>query len=377
LLEGKVHHAQKEISNPQLSIISLGYTAKELRRMTNYDFVAHSREDIDSAVERVVQERRGFFGERKYRRKDEMVLDVEVSGTVIPYRGKEVVCGVARNLSERKRAEEALRRSESSLATAQRIAHLGNWDYDVTKDEARWSDEMYRIFGFAPQQFVPRYRTFLNFVHPDDRDLIRRSVRQTLYEEKHGSVDYRVVRPDGDIRVVQSYYEVVRVMSNRAVKLAGTVHDITERKRVEEQLKESEERYRTVVEEQTELVCRFLPDLTLTFVNDAYCRYFGLEPGEAIGESFIERVPVEDRVHYEELSAWLNEENRSRTVEHRVLRSGGEVRWQQWTDTAVFDGEGRIVEYQSVGRDITERRTLEDRLEYQALHDSLTGLPNR
>jgi diguanylate cyclase (GGDEF)-like protein/PAS domain S-box-containing protein len=227
----------------------LGYTAEELRIMTNYDFVAHNRKDIDAAVQRLVQERRGFFGERKYRRKDGTVLDVEVSGTVIPYRGGEVVCGVARDLTERKRAEERLR--------------------------------------------------------------------------------------------------------------------------------EAEERYRTVVEEQSELVCRFLPDLTITFVNDAYCRYFGVEPGEVIGKSFIGRVAVEDRVHYEELSTWLNEGNPRRTVEHRVLTPDGEVRWQQWTDTAIFDGEGNPVEYQSVGRDVTERRSLEERLEHQVLHDSLTDLPNR
>jgi diguanylate cyclase (GGDEF)-like protein len=96
-----------------------------------------------------------------------------------------------------------------------------------------------------------------------------------------------------------------------------------------------------------------------------------------IGRSFIERVPFEDRGYYEELPAWLNEENPRRTVEHRVLTPGGRVRWQQWTDTAIFDAEGRIVEYQSVGRDVTERRALEERLQHQALHDDLTGLPNR
>jgi diguanylate cyclase (GGDEF)-like protein/PAS domain S-box-containing protein len=94
-------------SNPEFQKM-LGYTAEELREMTNYDFVAHDPEDIDSAVKRVVQQRRGFFGERKYRRKDGTMLDVEVSGTVIPYKGKEVVCGVARDLSERKALEERL-----------------------------------------------------------------------------------------------------------------------------------------------------------------------------------------------------------------------------------------------------------------------------
>ena len=86
-----------------------GYSDEELKEMTNYDFVTHSREDIDAGVRRIVQEGRGFFGERKYRRRDGTVLDVEVSGSVIPYQGEEVVCGVARDLTERKELEEQLR----------------------------------------------------------------------------------------------------------------------------------------------------------------------------------------------------------------------------------------------------------------------------
>jgi len=153
--------------------------------------------------------------------------------------------------------------------------------------------------------------------------------------------------------------------------------DVTGRKEAEEALKDAEERYRAVVEEQTELVCRFLPDLTLTFVNDAYCRYFGQTPDELLGRTFMEHIPSEDHPYYEGQLSGLGQRNPTRTVEHRVFAPSGEVRWQQWTDTAVFDGGRRIVEYQSVGRDVTERRALEERLKHQALHDSLTGLPNR
>lgn len=148
---------------------------------------------------------------------------------------REVVL-IHEDVTERKRAEEALRQSESSLSAAQRIAHLGSWDYDIGRDEAYWSDELYRIFGFAPQEFVPDYRTFLSLTHPDDRKRVRQEIRNALYGTGHSSVEYRIVRPDGEARFVNTQYEVVRDPSDRPVRLVGIIQDVTERKRVEEEL---------------------------------------------------------------------------------------------------------------------------------------------
>lgn len=143
----------------------------------------------------------------------------------------------SRDVTERKETEEALRKSEAGLAVAQRIAHVGSWEYDVGNDEARWSEELYRIFGFAPRTFVPTYRSFLSSVQPGDRARLRSAVRETLYHGRQGGIEYRIVRPDGEVRFVYAQYEVVYGADDKPAELTGTVQDITERKTLEEQLK--------------------------------------------------------------------------------------------------------------------------------------------
>ncbi|MFZ5993583.1 MAG: PAS domain-containing sensor histidine kinase [Thermodesulfobacteriota bacterium] len=148
--------------------------------------------------------------------------------------------------------------------------------------------------------------------------------------------------------------------------------NITGRKQVEEALRESEARYRAVVEDQAEFICRFLPDGTLTFVNEAYCRYFGKSREELIGRNFLLLIPEEDREDVKNQFSSLSPKNPIAMYEHRVIVPDGNIRWQQWNDRAILDEQGRIVEFQSVGRDITERMEAEQRIrDYQKQLESL------
>jgi PAS domain S-box-containing protein len=135
---------------------------------------------------------------------------------------------------------------------------------------------------------------------------------------------------------------------------------IGERRKKGEALQESEERYRAVIEHQTELVCRFLPDATLTFVNLAYARYFGKSPDELIGQSFLSVIPEEERQAAMDHIQSLGKKPSPGSCERRVITAQDELRWLQWVDRPIFNDHGCVVEFQSVGRDITERKRAEE-----------------
>jgi PAS domain S-box-containing protein len=147
-----------------------------------------------------------------------------------------------------------------------------------------------------------------------------------------------------------------------------------QRKRAEEALRRSEELFRAIVEDQTEMIVRWKPDGTRTFVNEAYCRAFGKTRAELVGSSFLPLVAEPDRAAVYQKVRSLTPANPVAVDEHRSLSSSGDLYWQEWNDHGIFDEQGRLVEVQSVGRDITERKQAEEslrsytrRLEY--LHD--------
>jgi PAS domain S-box-containing protein len=145
-------------------------------------------------------------------------------------------------------------------------------------------------------------------------------------------------------------------------RLQGIARDITKYRQTELALKESVARYQAVVEDQIELIRRFRPDGTLTFLNSAFCKYYGKDMDELLGQNFMDLFPAEDRETVKRQIFSLNKDNPVAIAERRFIRPNGEVVWQQWTNRAVFNESGQIVEYQSVGRDITNRKQVEQQL---------------
>ena len=121
-------------------------------------------------------------------------------------------------------------KNEIRLNEAQKMAHLGNWEWNPVTDELYWSDEIYRIFGLDPLEFGATYDAFLNYVHPDDRDYVDNAVKKAL-NGKPFSIDYRIILADGEERIVHAQGEVTLDEKNTPVRVKGTVQDITEYKK--------------------------------------------------------------------------------------------------------------------------------------------------
>ncbi|MCL6434326.1 MAG: PAS domain S-box protein [Leptolyngbyaceae cyanobacterium HOT.MB2.61] len=179
------------------------------------------------------------------------------------------------------------------------------------------------------------------------------AVWQAFQQDERVKVEFRLVRPDREVRDVE-YVATANFVPHRHLFI---LRDITERKQAEVALKLSEARYRAIVEDQTDLICRLLPDGTLTFVNRAYCRYFHKSPEELVGYNFMLLIPEDEQPLVQQHFFSISRENPVVTYEHKVISPSGEMRWQQRVDRAIFTSSGELVEIQSVGRDMTSQKT--------------------
>ena len=221
---------------------------------------------------RQVQECRGTTipVAQKYLRRDGAVLDIE--GSVVPfiYEGEQGGLVLVRDVTERKRAEEAMLAKERLLSESQRIAHLGSWDWTVQDGTSvlAWTAETYRLFGVSPDTFVLSPESFVSLIHPDDRAALQAWTSACLAGLEPPDLEFRVPLQDGSLRIINGRGRVVaQDGANRSVRMVGIAEDITERKRAEETLR----RYSAELVETNEELHRFtrivVHDLRAPFVN--------------------------------------------------------------------------------------------------------------
>ena len=265
----------------------------------------------------------------------------------------------ALDLTERKRAEEALRRSETYLAEAQRLTHTGSWAYDPAADRTiYWSEELFRIFGLDPRRSSspPDDREIFRLVHPEDRERFSDLVAEALRNKADYAADYRIVLPDRTVRHIHTIGRPVLDETGLVIERVGTAVDVTERKRAEEELRASEARFRTFVDHATDAFMLHGEAGTVLDVNRHACESLGNSRDELIGMAVANFDPDANAAFLQTILERLDV-GEILTFERRHRRKDG----------TVFPVEVRVREFRKAGRrlvlsltrDITERKRAE------------------
>ncbi len=268
-------------------------------------------------------------------------------------------------ISERKKSETALKRYEVLLERTQQISKVGGWEIDVETGTPSFTSEVFRIYEIDTAD-VPPVEEGMNYYVPEHRPVIAEAVDRAISQGEPYDLELRLITAKNNRRWVRTI-GIPRQEDGKTVIVSGVIQDITERKRIEGALRESEERYRTVVQDQTAVISRFLKDGTLTFVNEVYCRFFQKSSEELIGKQWRPVAVPEDLPVFEEKLATMSVENPIVLIENRVVSGSGEIRWMQFVNRGFFDEERQLVEIQSVGHDITELKLAEEALKRSEL----------
>ncbi|MCS6291668.1 MAG: PAS domain S-box protein, partial [Nitrospira sp.] len=221
------------------------------------------------------------------------VIPVMVSASPVLWKGKTSVLLRLSNTSHHTPVDTTLEDHKAHLQSAQAIAHLGSWEWNILDQTELWSDEQCRIFGYEPGSLTPTYETFKSALHPDDRDRVLKAVENALQFDTPYDVDCRIIRPSKDIRFVRCRGMVTRNETHQPIRMSGTVQDLTDYRLIEEIAKERDLQFQLVVESAPNGILLTSEDGTITLANATLEKIFGYGHGELIGHSVDILVPDE------------------------------------------------------------------------------------
>jgi PAS domain S-box-containing protein len=304
-------------------------------------------------------------------RKDGTKIDVSV--TISPIRDANgAIVGaskVARDITERKQAEKALREKEQRLSESQRIAHIGSWTFDLMDPIGRlvWSDEMYRMYGVSRDTFTPTVEELLKRIIPEDRSAMRKWMTACAAGEKPGDVEFRLRLPDDTVRAFSRRGELQYDSDNKPIRMAGTSQDITERRQAEDALRESEERFQTMANGIQQLAWMANADGSIFWYNQRWYDYTGTTLEETRGWTWDKIIDPE--VLPKVLDRWREAIATGTPFDMEIALRGADGRFRMFLNRAmpVRNSEGHVVRWLGTNTDISDRKKAEEQLAESAM----------
>ncbi len=228
-------------------------------------------------------------------------------------------------------------------------------------NEFYYSDELYRIFGLNPQEFDVPFDEVLTYIHPEDRDYVTNSIIEALNGKIYDAIDFRIILADGTERTIHTQGEVIFDEKNIPVRMRGTVQDITERRQMEEALRESEQKYRNIIETTNEGIVIIDAELRITYVNNRLMEKGGYSQEEVIGRLWWDFTDEEGKA-----VAKLHMDKRRRGIDEiyelRLISKDGSSFWVLVSSKSLFDKDGKFAGSLSMLTDITERKEAEEKI---------------
>lgn len=218
------------------------------------------------------------------------------------------------------------------------------------------------MYGYAKEEMLALHPT--DFIHPDYLYLFE-EFRLALLNGEEYRCELVAIKKDGSTFEALVYGGPINI--NKEPHLYATTRDVTERNEVVRALKEGEMKFRSIVQDQTEMIVRWKPGGVRTFANHAYCKAFGIDEEEVVGTNFLDLILEKDKEEVENRIKRLTPTHPISSAVHQVKLPNDQTGWHEWTDRAFFDDENRVIEYQSVGRDITEQKSMEEQLKRSLL----------
>ncbi len=258
---------------------------------------------------------------------------------------------VMSDVTQQKLAEQALRESERSLTKAQEIAHLGNWVYDIDAGNMKWSDETYRILKLPMNDCDITPALMRQIIHPEDLEKVSKTVRDAIEQSAPFDLEHRIVRTDGEVRFVHMQAELTD-QNGQSKQMIGTIHDITERKQVEFELRKLSQ----AVEQSPASVIITDVDGKIDYVNSKFVEVTGYTAEEAIGKkpSILKSGNMPPEVYKEMWS--MIKQGGNWQVEFENKKKSGELFWENALISPIKDTRGKITNYLALKEDITQRK---------------------